>query len=181
MDWNYTAGHVDISMPKYIPAMLRKLQYPTPTKPQHAPHQWTVPVYGRRLQMAPTDDSTPLPPKGIKRVQSVIGSILYYARAVDPTMLPALNDISSKQAKATINTEKQCKMLLDYATTYPNAKIRYYAVTSRFRRCIPRPSQSPKPLCRIFLIRNTIIYSRKTQWCHFGTLQVNSFSHRICS
>jgi hypothetical protein len=126
MDWDYNAGHVDISMPKYIPAMLKKLQHPKPKKPQHAPHQWTVPTYGRRLQMAPIDKTTPLPPKGIRCVQSIIGSILYYARAVDPTMLPALNGISSKQAKATEQTNKQCKMLLDYAATYPNAKLHYY-------------------------------------------------------
>jgi hypothetical protein len=41
-------------------------------------------------------------------------------------MLPALNGISSKQAKATEQTNKQCKMLLDYAATYPNAKLHYY-------------------------------------------------------
>ena len=42
-------------------------------------------------------------------------------------MLPSLNDIGSKQASATTGTNKQCKMLLDYAATYPNAKIRFYA------------------------------------------------------
>ena len=37
-------------------------------------------------------------------VQSITGSILYYARAVDPTMLPALNDIATQQAKPTQKT-----------------------------------------------------------------------------
>jgi hypothetical protein len=127
MDWDYDNKHVDISMPKYIPAMLKKLQHPTPKKPQYAPHHWSKPVYGKRLQMTPVDTTAPLDTKGIRRVQSIIGSILYYSRAVDPTMLPALNDISSKQSKATEDTKKQCTMLLDYAATYPNAKIRYYA------------------------------------------------------
>ena len=127
MDWNYQQGYVDISMPKYIPAMLKKLQHPSPKAPQYAPHQWVKPIYGSRLQMAPVDESAPLSPQGIRRVQSIVGSILYYARALDSTMLPALNDIGSKQASATTGTNKQCKMLLDYAATYPNAKIRFYA------------------------------------------------------
>ena len=127
MDWNYQQGYVDISMPKYIPAMLKKLQHPSPKKPQYAPHQWVQPIYGRRLQMTPVDDSDPLPREGIRKVQSIVGSILYYARALDSTMLPSLNDIGSKQASATTDTEKQCTMLLDYAATYPNAKIRFYA------------------------------------------------------
>ena len=80
-----------------------------------------------RLQMAPVDDSEPLPPKGIRRVQSIVGSILYYARALNSIMLPALNDIGSKQAAATTDTTKQCTMLLNYAATYPNAKIRFCA------------------------------------------------------
>ena len=77
--------------------------------------------------MAPVDDSEPLPPEGIHRVQSIVGSILYYARALDSTMLPSLNDIGSKQAAATTGTNKPCTVLLDYAATYPNAKIRFYA------------------------------------------------------
>ena len=42
MEWNYQQGYVDISMPKYIPAMIKKLQHPQPKKPQYAPHQWVI-------------------------------------------------------------------------------------------------------------------------------------------
>ena len=42
-------------------------------------------------------------------------------------MLPALNTISSEQAKPTQQTKNTCKRLLDYATVYPNAFIRYHA------------------------------------------------------
>jgi endonuclease I len=47
IDWNYKKGYVDISMSKYIPELLRKLQHPKPTKPQYAPHLWVVPAYGQ--------------------------------------------------------------------------------------------------------------------------------------
>ena len=77
--------------------------------------------------MTPVIESGPLPPKGIRRVESIVGWILYHARALDSTMLPSLNDIGSKQASATTSTKKQYTMLIDYAATYPNAKIRFYA------------------------------------------------------
>ena len=52
---------------------------------------------------------------------------MYYARAVNPTMLPALNEISTQQAKPTEQAINKCNHLLDYAATYPNAVIRYHA------------------------------------------------------
>ena len=77
--------------------------------------------------MTPVDESDPLTPEGIRRVQLIVGSILYYAHALNSTMLPSLNDIGNKQASASTGTKKQCTMLLDYTATYPNAKIRFYA------------------------------------------------------
>jgi hypothetical protein len=106
---------------------LQRFQHIPPKRQQHAPHKWTVPAFGQRLQMAPIDDAPKLDKQGIRLVQSIVGSLLYYARAVDPTMLPALNDIGSEQSAATTKTKESCKWLLDFATTYPNAKIRFHA------------------------------------------------------
>jgi hypothetical protein len=38
-------------------------------------------------------------------IQKVTGSILYYARAVDPTVLIPLNHIAMEQTKATDKTQ----------------------------------------------------------------------------
>ena len=62
-----------------------------------------------------------------RRLQSIVGTFLYYGRAVDPTVLTALNDIATMQAKPTLSTLQQSNMLLDYLATYPDAKIRFYA------------------------------------------------------
>ena len=57
-----------------------------------------------------------------------MGSFLYYARAIDSTILPALSEISSAQAHPTEATTKQkTLMLLDYLASNPHAKLRYYA------------------------------------------------------
>ena len=98
--WDYKQGHVDVSMQHYVIKALHKLQHAFPSKPQYAPHKWTVPIYGKNRQFAPDPDTNQLlPPKGIKKVQRTVGTFLYYGRAIDNTILPALNDITSSQPR----------------------------------------------------------------------------------
>ena len=54
-------------------------------------------------------------------VQEVTGVFLFYSRAVDPTMLAAVNKISMEQSKPTTDTLKAVDRLLSYAEQYPNA------------------------------------------------------------
>ena len=128
LKWNYSEGWVDISMPKFVKNTLNRLNY-KPTKKQHAPHTWNVPIYGKNRQFAtPNDDNPVLGQQYVKYVQKVVGSFLYYGRAVDNTILPALNDISYMQTKPTKNTIAKTHMLMNYLATYPNAKIRFYSM-----------------------------------------------------
>lgn len=46
-------------------------------------------------------------------VQRVVGTFLYYARALDCTMLVALNDIGYQQALRTKNILPKIKQLMD--------------------------------------------------------------------
>ena len=46
---------------------------------------------------------------------------------VDPTLLVALNELATQQAKPQEIILPKLKMLLDYDATYPNATIRYLA------------------------------------------------------
>ena len=57
----------------------------------------------------------------------MVGSFLYYARAIDNTIATALNEIALKQSKPTETTNDKIDMLLNYLATYPNARIRFYA------------------------------------------------------
>jgi hypothetical protein len=49
--------------------------------------------------MEPANESPLLPKDGIKHLQQIIGTLLYFARAVNSTMLAALSNSSSDQAK----------------------------------------------------------------------------------
>ena len=115
-------------MNNYNRRNLEKFGHKPPAKPQHAPHSWTAPVYGRKTAQKPTV-STPSPSldsKGTKRVQSVAGTYTYYSE-VDPCIKVALNEIASQQAKPTEATIKTVDWMLDYLSTYPDATLRFYA------------------------------------------------------
>ena len=60
IDWNYSEEYVDILMPEYVKKALDEIKHPKPKIPSYAPHFWSVPAYGRRLQMAPDPDESNL-------------------------------------------------------------------------------------------------------------------------
>jgi hypothetical protein len=60
-------------------------------------------------------------------IQKVTGSVLYYAKAVDPTVLMPLNDIATEKTKATEKNQAATNRFLDYLATHPDATIRYHA------------------------------------------------------
>ena len=74
----------------------------------------------------PEDTTTLLDKQRIKYVQNAVGCFLYYAIAVDNTILPACNEVTLQQAHPTQTTLQKILMLFDYLNTYPNAKIRFY-------------------------------------------------------
>jgi hypothetical protein len=61
----------------------------------------------------------------VTRLQQVIGTLLYYSIAVDPTMLVALCTITAAQSNTTDHTATAVVKLLNYAANNPNAVIRY--------------------------------------------------------
>ena len=125
LTWDYRKRQVTLAMPDYIPKLLHKLQY-KPKTPEHNPHTYKPPSYGKTIQYVEQPDTSPLlPPQRKKRIQQIVGSLLYYARAVDNTILMAVNDLGSQQANATESTERQAHKLLNYLATHPNAAITF--------------------------------------------------------
>ena len=123
LKWDYKQPMVDLSMPTYIPAALHRLQHKPPTKPHHAPYKAAPFKFGAATQTPPKDNTPPLSPDKIKYVQQVVGVLLYFGQAVDPTSATALSSISSQQAKGTTAVLDSCNQLLDYCVTHPNPSI----------------------------------------------------------
>ena len=110
------------------PLVLPTFQTPIAIPPPICPHQWQKPTYGARVHWAPSpDDSPALDLSDTKRVQQVLGVLLYYGRAVDSTLLTAITEIATQQAHATERTLKAIVQLLNYCATHPNAILRYRA------------------------------------------------------
>jgi hypothetical protein len=107
--------------------VLSKFQHDAPKHPQHTPSRYVTPVYGAKTQYATKYETPPLTAQQCLTIQKVTGSVLYYARAVEPTVLMPLNDIATEQTKATEKTQAATNQLLDYLATHPDATIRYHA------------------------------------------------------
>jgi hypothetical protein len=127
LKWDYKSRTCDISMPGYVSNVLSKFQHDAPKHPQHTPYRYVTPVYGAKTQYATKDETPPLTAIQCLTIQIVTGSVLYYAQAVDPTVLMPLNDISTEQTKAIEKTQAATNQLLDCLATHPYATIRYHA------------------------------------------------------
>jgi hypothetical protein len=114
-------------MTGYVSNVLSKFQHGTPKHPQHTPSRYVTPVYGAKTQCATKDETLRLTIKQCLTIQKVTGSVLYYARAVDPTVLMPINDIATEQTKATEKTQAATNQLLDYLATHLDTTIRYHA------------------------------------------------------
>ncbi len=94
----YFEQWVDIAMPVYAIKNLTRYHHPPPLKPQNCPYTPNPIVYGKDNQAPTPGDTSPLLDATGKRcIQQIVGSFLYYARAVDPTILMALSAIAAQR------------------------------------------------------------------------------------
>jgi hypothetical protein len=84
-----------------------------PKHPHHTPSRSVPPVYGAKTQNGTKDGTPPLTAQQCLTIKKVTASVLYYARAVDPTVLMPLNDIATEQTKATEKTQAATSQVLD--------------------------------------------------------------------
>ena len=116
---------IELSMPGYVPKAITRFGRAKQSGAK-SPLMYVPFKFGKEQQMTPD-----LPPEAHEivddktktYVQEVTGVFLFYSRAVDPTMLTAVNKISSEQSKPTGATLKAVDRLLSYAERYPNASI----------------------------------------------------------
>jgi hypothetical protein len=122
------AQTVSLSMPEYIPKLLQRF---SPGRTIRGPASPATPAPHTNGAAAPAEpidhDSPPLTPDQKLRLQEIVGSFLYYARAVDCTMLTAVNHIASEQSRGTQHVIAIAERLLSYAASYPAHALVYRA------------------------------------------------------
>ena len=123
LKWKHVKHYVDLAMVKYVMKQLTKYGHVAPLKPQHCSYLPTPIKHGKDNQSpSPIHDSPRLDEAGKKCVKQIAGSFLYYTRAVDPSILMGLSEISSKQAAPTENTMKRVNHFLNYMWTHPDTE-----------------------------------------------------------
>ena len=115
-------------MPGYIDHVLARFQHSAGRSPEHAPHPWQRPNYGAKTQFAALPDETPaLDATDKTRILEVLGTLLFYARAIDSTMLTAIGELAAEQSQATKSTMDKLSQLLNFCAAHPDATVRFTA------------------------------------------------------
>jgi hypothetical protein len=128
LTWDYGRRTCDISMPGYIARALQRFQHMPPAKPEHSPHPWQRPNYGAKTQFAAVPDSTDALNAADKlRILEVLGTLLFYARAIDSTLLTAIGELATEQSAGTKTTMTKLAQLLNYCASHPEATVRFTA------------------------------------------------------
>jgi hypothetical protein len=124
LQWDCYNRLVHLSMPGYCEKAGQRFLHTAPKKPQHQPHPSTPCTYGSKQQFCDSVDTlSALSSQQKTFMQEVIGVFLYYAQAVDCTMLTALGSLATQQANPTKNTLARINQFLDYALSHPDAGI----------------------------------------------------------
>jgi hypothetical protein len=184
LKWDYKNRTCNISMPGYVSNVLSKFQHDVPKHPQHAPSRYVTPVYGTKTQYATQDETPPLTAKQCLNIQKVTGYVFYYSRAVDPTVLMPLNDITTEQTKATEKTQAATNQLLDYLATHPDATIRYHAsymiLHIHSNAILPLSSKRTQPYRWPVLLRRQISTRGYSQWFNPQCGVIHQKCGRLC-
>ncbi len=124
---NRIERHVTLSMPKYIDRLLCKIR-PDGIRGSNTPAVYAPPNYANSGAQKATVDKSQLASEDDKnKLQSVVGTLLYYSRAVDPSICTAVHELGSIQFNPSQNDMKKMEKLLQYVSKHRNMGIRFYA------------------------------------------------------
>jgi hypothetical protein len=121
---------VSLSMPGYVTKMLQRFR-PQYLLPGHrtakTPGRYIPPSYTSTPQVVFVDTTDKLNTTLITELQAIIDTLLYYARAVDPTLLLTIaNELASQQAQPTQRVLKAANRVLSYSSAnHHNALIHH--------------------------------------------------------
>jgi hypothetical protein len=124
---NKTKHYIDMSIPGYVKKALQRFKRPN-IKGADSPIIYIPPKYGKfQQEVHPDVPSESLTDAELKEMQEIVGVFLFYSRAVDPTMLTAINKIASRQSKPTSLIKQEIERFLQYANKWPDATMRIRA------------------------------------------------------
>jgi hypothetical protein len=112
-----------LSMPNYIPAMLSRLcpsGWSRIILAVHIPPVSYPDSPSRLSPSSPTTPATPVSPAEKTWIQQVVGSLLFYARALDLSVLTAVCQLPCHQSNPTQHDLPSAHRLLNYVSSHRN-------------------------------------------------------------
>jgi hypothetical protein len=111
-------------MPRYVTKTLKRFENSASPFPQYSPHILKDIKYGAAIQFAKEpDQSPPIAPNRVRRLQQIVGTLLYYVCANDSTMFAELSSLVS--AQPSTSDKKSIPIALDYNATNPETSVSY--------------------------------------------------------
>ena len=126
LTWDYKNNTLITDIPNYVAESLARLNLPD-IKLRSTPAPYVPPPYGREETPPDPLDAIPATAAEAKIIQQIHGIYLYYGRAVDFLLKPALLNIALNLHKPTKRTYANAMHLVGYAKKYPNTQIMYKA------------------------------------------------------
>jgi hypothetical protein len=124
LHWDYKNGTVTLTMLAYVKNALHQFQHQPSKQNIYSPAKYTPSQYGAKLQLTSKIDRSPrLSPDQTTCLQKVTGNVLYYAQAVDGTMMNELNDLSTQTTTGTQITAAEMEHFLNHCATNPDAAL----------------------------------------------------------
>ena len=111
---------VKLSMDGCVEQALMELEHKCGTTTCVLPHH-TPPKHGAKVQFATINALAALNKRNVSFIQRATGKVLCGARAVDPAMLHAIDDISRSAARGTEATLAATAHQLNHVHMFPNA------------------------------------------------------------
>ena len=144
IDIDYDKRICSMSMPGYIEKAITQFRDPLdaamtkyklkPTTQAKSPSIYVPPTFGNTgPQISITDNSDTLDAPTVTLIQAIVGVTLFYALAVDPTLVTAVCDLASEQARPSAQLLVKVDRLLSYATSYPNNELIFHASDMNYK------------------------------------------------
>jgi hypothetical protein len=126
LKWEYEQKRVSLSMPGYVKQAIER--FGAPDGPGAlSPMIYEPPKYGKKIQYAENEEEGVPNKEQLKRIQQIVGVFLYYARAIDYSILTAITTISTRQKNINDKLLTAVERMLSYINRFPDAKVIYEA------------------------------------------------------
>ena len=127
LKWDYKNRTLQTTMDGYVKRALLQFQHTIPKQHHYAPSKYHPPKYGAKQQMTKIDKTAPMDKVQKRLLQQVTGKFLYYSRAINDTMMHALNDLAASVNEGTQETAEAVTYFLNYCASNQDAIKMYRA------------------------------------------------------